>query len=101
MTDARPVVHRPPADAIRGVLAEMSTPEYLTLLGKSVGAGLAVGVLAKRIPALAVPVALIGGIYLGMEIAAYIAEEDRKATIGPVIDVEAKELPGDRPAEDE
>lgn len=81
-----------PANAIRDVLDALKEPAYLELLGKSVGVGWTVGILVRRIPALAVPIALVGGIYLGMEIAAYVADEEHKAQIGPFIDV--KEVDG-------
>ncbi len=74
------------AAAIREVLAEMAKPAYLELLGKGVGTGIAVGILARRIPALGLPLALAGGIYIGMEMAAYIADEERKEQLGPWID---------------
>ena len=74
------------AASIRGVLDELREPAYLQLLGKSVGTGVAVGMIARRIPAIGLPVALLGGIYVGMELAAYVAEQSRTDALGPWID---------------
>ncbi len=86
---AAPIVTRGAA-SIRGVLDELRQPEYLQLLGKSVGAGLAVGMIGRRIPQIALPAALLGGIYVGMELAAYLVDQARHDEIGPWI--ETKEV---------
>lgn len=80
------------AASIRGLLDDLREPAYLELLGKSVGTGLAVGMIARRIPAIALPLAMLGGIYVGLELAAYVADQARAHEIGPWIDADTKEI---------
>lgn len=78
---------------IRDVVATMREPAYLKLLGKCVSGGIGVGLLARRLPPqLQLPIALIAGIYLGLEMAAWM-EEEAAAKKGPVIDVTPTEAP--------
>lgn len=77
MPDARPS-H---SAAIREASALFHDRRYLTLLGKATGTGVAAGILARKLPAFGLPIALLAGIYVGLELAAYMAEqaEDRGA----------------------
>lgn len=77
---------------IRDLVVAMREPRYLRLLGKCAGGGMAAGVLAKRLPPqLALPVALVAGIYIGLEMAAWM-EEEAAAKRGPVIDATAESI---------
>ena len=80
------------AASIRGVLDQLREPAYLQLLGKSVGTGFAVGMIARRVPAIALPLAMLGGIYVGMEIAAYVADQALAEELGPWIDASTREI---------
>jgi hypothetical protein len=72
---------------IRDLVATMREPSYLKLLGKCLGSGIGVSMVARRLPPqLQLPVALIAGIYVGLEMAAWMEEEAAKSR-GPVIDV--------------
>ena len=62
------------ADGMHAAAALFHDPRYLRLLGKAVGAGIGAGMLARRVPAIGLPVALLTGIYVGLELAAYLAE---------------------------
>lgn len=73
------------------LLALMREPSYLKLVGKALGAGTSVGLFAKRFPQMAAPMALMAGVYLGLEFAAWL-EEDAQRTRGPVIDVTSGEV---------
>ncbi len=61
----------------------MREPSYLALIGKSVALGVSLRALPRE---LAVPMAVIGGMYLGLEVAAWMEEEANRSA-GPVIDV--------------
>lgn len=61
----------------------MKEPSYLRLIGKSVALGVGLRAIPRE---LAVPAAVIGGMYLGLEIASWM-EEEAKKNKGPVIDV--------------
>lgn len=75
---------------IRELVATMREPRYLKLLSKCLGGGFTAGLVARRLPPqLALPVALITGIYIGLEMAAWM-EEEAAASRGPVIDVTPK-----------
>lgn len=67
--------------AIHEAAALFADRRYQKLLGKAIGTGLAVGRLGRLAPGYAVPLALLGGMYIGLELAAYLAEqaEDRGA----------------------
>jgi hypothetical protein len=72
---------------IRDLVEAMREPSYLKLLGKCLGGGMGAGLLARRLPPqLALPVALMAGIYIGLEMAAWMEEEAAKSR-GPMIDV--------------
>lgn len=72
---------------IRDLVGAMREPAYLKLLGKCLGTGMGAGLLVRRLPPqLAAPVALIAGIYVGLEMAAWM-EEEAASRRGPVIDV--------------
>ena len=73
------------------LLAVMREPSYLKLAGKAMGTGVSVGLFAKRFPQMGVPMALMAGIYLGLEFAAWM-EEDAQRKRGPVIDVTLEEV---------
>lgn len=60
---------------VRDLLETMREPAYLRLTGKCLGAGAAAGVLARRVPVLAAPALLMAGIYIGLEMAAWLEEE--------------------------
>jgi hypothetical protein len=71
------------------LVATMREPSYMRLLGKSIATGAGVGLLARRLPPqVALPVVLVAGIYLGLEMAAWMEEEAVK-TKGPVLDASA------------
>ena len=78
------------------VLDVMRQPAYLKLLGKSVTIATGAGLLARKVPALAIPAALTAGIYIGLEMAAWM-EEEAKRHDGPVIDVVVVEPAGVAP----
>ena len=88
---AVPLVHQGAA-SIRSVLDELRSPEYLRLAGRSIGTGFAVGMIARRVPAIALPLAMLGGIYVGMEIAAYVADQALAEELGPWIDASTREI---------
>lgn len=71
-----------------GLLAEMKSPEYLQLLGKGVGIGAGVGVLAHYLPSVAVPVAFLGGVYFALEMIEYMSDSESR----PVIDATSSEV---------
>jgi hypothetical protein len=78
---------------IRDLVETMREPRYLKLLGKCLGGGMGAGLLARRLPPqLALPVALMAGIYIGLEMAAWM-EEEAAANRGPVIDVTPEPTP--------
>jgi hypothetical protein len=75
------------------LVATMREPSYVRLLGKAVGASLATGVIVRRLPPqVAMPMVLITGIYIGLEMAAWM-EEQATAQKGPVIDATAGPVP--------
>jgi hypothetical protein len=77
---------------IGDLVATMREPRYLELLGKCVSTGFGAGVLMRRLPSgLAAPVVLLAGIYIGLEMAAWM-EEEAAAKRGPVIDVTPVEM---------
>jgi hypothetical protein len=84
---------------IRELVQMMREPRYLKLLGKCMGTGAGMGLLARRLPPqLALPVALVAGIYIGLEMAAWM-EEEAAAKRGPVIDVTPVDVPAIEDAE--
>src|ERR1700730_233472 len=77
---------------IRDLVRQMREPAYVKLLGKCIGTGVGLGLLAKRLPPqLALRMVLVGGMYLGLEMAAWM-EEEAAAKRGPVIDVTPEPL---------
>jgi len=75
------------------VVAVMRQPSYLRLVGKCLGGTLGVGLAVRRLPPqVAMPLVLVTGIYVGLEMAAWM-EEEAKAAKGPVIDATAVEAP--------
>lgn len=91
MPDAVEIARPTKAAAIREAAALFHDRRYLQVLGKATGAGLAAGLLARKVPAIGLPVALVAGIYVGLELAAYLAEADERSAIDvpsrPVIDI--------------
>ena len=73
------VVRPSPSLAIRQAAALFHDRRYQLLLGKAIGTGIGAGVVARRLPALAAPVALLAGIYVGLELAAYLTDEAQPA----------------------
>ena len=98
MSEAIEVVRSSPSEAISAVLDLFHDRSYLTLLGKSVGTGIAVGTIGRRLPAVAVPVALLGGMYLGLELARWITQQHEAEEIGPYIEATSLEASDERPA---
>lgn len=74
---------------VRELVAVMREPAYLRLLGKCMGAGVGLGVVARRMPQAAVPLAFVAGMYVALEIAGWLEEEAERAK-GPVIDATAE-----------
>jgi hypothetical protein len=71
----------------------MKQPSYLKLLGKCLTTGAGVGILARKLPPqLALPAALVAGVYIGLEMAAWMEEENAKDQPA-VIDVTVVEAP--------
>jgi len=90
------------AGAIQALREELTHPEYLKLLGRTVGIATGAGLAARRLPPqLGLPVVLFAGIVIGLDMAGYVARESERATIGPVIDAEAKEVIDAGPREHE
>lgn len=81
---------RPGAADIRAAADLFHDPDYLALLGKAGGAAFGAGILARRLPALAAPIALLAGIYVGLELAAYLTRTDApdRAIAARVIEIE-------------
>ena len=77
------------SSAVRELLATMTEPRTLRLWGKCLSVSYASGVVARRVPALGLPVVLLAGVYIGLEMAAYIADNDAlgRAIDARVIDV--------------
>jgi len=74
------------------IVALMREPSYLQLMGKAIGTSLVAGQIARRVPQVALPVVLVAGIYIGLEMAAWM-EEEAVRTKGPVIDATAEPVP--------
>ncbi len=75
---------------VRDLVAILREPAYMKLLGKAVGAGLVTGQIVRRLPPqVAMPMVLMTGIYIGLEMAAWM-EEEAASRKGPVIDVTAE-----------
>lgn len=89
-------------DAGIGALVQtMREPAYLKLLGKCMGTGIGTGLLLRRLPPqFALPVALVAGMYLGLEMAAWMEEDAKAKRLGPVIDVTPEPTPAAVEAED-
>ncbi len=82
MPDAVEIARPSHSAAIREATALFHDRRYLTLLGKATGTGVAAGILARKLPAFGLPIALLAGIYVGLELAAYMADEtDRRGAI--------------------
>jgi hypothetical protein len=72
------------------LVAGIKDPAYVKLLGKCVGGGLVTAQIVRRLPSqVAMPIVLVTGIYIGLEMAAWLEEEATKRK-GPVIDVTAE-----------
>lgn len=68
----------------------MREPAYVKLLGKAVGAAFGTSLIVRRLPPqLAMPMVLMTGIYVGLEMAAWM-EEEAVSHKGPVLDATAE-----------
>lgn len=77
---------------ISETLEAMKEPSYLKLMGKAVGTSLGAGLALRRLPpALAGPAVLLAGIYIGLEMAAWMEEEAQRKS-GPMIDATAEPM---------
>ena len=89
---AAEVVHTSRSAAIREASALFHDRKYQVVLGKAISIGVGAGILARRFPALGGPIALLAGIYVGLELAAYVADAadpasaaiDAVATVAPI-----------------
>jgi hypothetical protein len=90
-SEVTPLSRTPASRAIGEVLDLFHDRSYLKLLSKSISTGAAVGIIARRVPAIALPVALLGGMYVGLEMARWITEQHEQHEIGPYIDTESLE----------
>ena len=84
MTERAVEIRRAGAADLHAAAALFHDRRYLTLLGKATGAGIGAGILARKVPAIGLPVALLAGIYVGLELAAYLTEETAPAAIDAV-----------------
>ena len=74
MTERAVEIRHSAADDIHAAAALFHDPRYVRLLGKATATGIGAGILARRVPALGLPIALLAGIYVGLELAAYLSE---------------------------
>jgi hypothetical protein len=75
---------------VRDLVATMREPAYLKLLGKAAGAAFGTGLIIRRLPPqVAMPMVLMTGIYIGLEMAAWM-EEEAASHKGPMIDATAE-----------
>ena len=81
------------AQGARTMLAELRSPAYLKLCGKCFAIGIGVGNIARRRPDLAAAAGLIGGMYIGLSMAAYIGDKREHRRALGVVDVVAVEAP--------
>lgn len=78
---------------VRDLVATMREPAYLRLIGKTVGASMGAAMLVRRLPPqVAMPIVLMTGIYVGLEMAGWM-EEEAAARKGPMIDATAEIVP--------
>ena len=76
------------------LVATMREPAYLRLLGKCLGAGFGTAVLVRRLPPqVAMPIVLVAGMYVGLEMAAWMEQDAAARKIGPTIDATAEPVP--------
>ena len=76
---------------VRELVATMREPAYVKLLGKALGAAVGTGMIVRRLPPqLAMPMVLMTGMYIGLEMAAWMEEDAAKRKRGPVIDAAAE-----------
>lgn len=97
-SEVTPLSRTPASRAIGEVLDLFRDRSYLELLSKSISTGAAVGIIARRVPAIGIPIALLGGMYVGLEMARWITEQHEQHEIGPYIDTESLERYDDGPA---
>ena len=97
MSEAVEVPRSAPSEAIGQLLALFHDRSYLQLLGKAAGTGIAVGTIGRRLPAMAAPLALVGGMYLGLELARWITQQHEAEEIGPYIDATSLEAERGQP----
>ena len=72
----------------------MREPAYLRLLGKAVGAAFGTSLIVRRLPPqVAMPMVLMTGIYIGLEMASWMEQDAIARKRGPVIDVAAEPAP--------
>lgn len=98
MSEAVEIVRSSPSEAIGQLLDLFHDRSYLQLLGKAAGTGIAVGTIGRRLPAMAAPLALLGGMYLGLELARWITQQHEAEEIGPYIEATSLEASDERPA---
>ncbi|MDA8312847.1 MAG: hypothetical protein M0Z46_19990 [Actinomycetota bacterium] len=92
MTERAVEIRHSAADDMHAAAALFHDPRYVRLLGKATGAGIGAGILARRVPALGLPIALLAGIYLGLELAAYLAEAGAPADAIDAVAIEREEI---------
>ena len=88
---AAEVIHTSRSAAIREAAALFHDRKYQRVLGKAIGTGVGAGLLARRFPTLGGPIALLAGIYVGLELAAYLADASDPASAA--IDAVAADAP--------
>ena len=66
------------------LVATMRQPAYVKLIGKALGASMATSLLVRRLPPqVAMPIVLMTGMYIGLEMAAWMEEDAAARKIGP------------------
>ncbi len=73
------------------LVATMREPAYVKLLGKAMGAAFGTSLIVRRLPPqVAMPMVLMTGIYIGLEMAAWMEEDAIARKRGPVLDATAE-----------